>query len=576
MASLSVDIRICTANNEIVIDDNCTSIHKYYDTTKKYKSRGMLCKPETKWLNNLNSQLQNMEIYTDNLTILTMLIDQCSGDIIALTKDFSLSSNTKLSSSTSVYDVVVAPNFLVLSYNDVSVIEMLSLSSARIDEDKMIRMMRKNGGKVKPNSLFSSFLQILAWNAAGTVQIYFPGSFFSSDTLLAVESTSSQSHVCKYNFQQAKLTCFAVIGRLTKIEYAWPIRIQKSSSLTLTGVLLEAVKVLWFVLISSVRWYSNNSIIIAVSGNGDMQFYDIALNTLQVLFNGANMERLTLPSSVLPKSANMSSFELNTKHPQQQNKISEFVDAAVLAMENGPVVMVMISKGILGHDNDSRQIFNNYIRCGMINEALELIHSLDWSFEPSSMYYCLSSFIHHLLSSSSVNDDVIALVQSCLSKFYSPANKIPEFVAIEYGKPMNDLARKFFRFLLSAKANGETALADSSRRRGFELAENDFGFKDFEPDDRDDVQSLDSMDNVDDDDDNYGDNYYLNYDDNNYNYGNNYDNYNHNYGNNYATDDDDAYNDDVVVSQMSRILLRSESLKQVLKQQEAYLSSNEK
>ncbi|XP_064623085.1 WD repeat-containing and planar cell polarity effector protein fritz homolog isoform X2 [Lineus longissimus] len=244
-----------------------------------------------------------------------------------------------------------------------------------------------------------------------------------------------------------------------------------------------------------ISWHPDGTIVMVASSKGDIQLFDMALGplTVQITSEKVNPQRVLRLHQFFRSPPILSKMEWCTCEVIPSDYVADSVDSQLLCFDRGPLAMMQLVLGVHNHNRLSpAQLVNQYIKHQQLDEAVNLLSSMNWNVDSQMSFLCLSAIMTHLLRMPLTSDREVQL-EATLGTFYG--RQLSEVVVLEHRDHIGRLARRFFHHLLRysrfdkafllaidigardlfmdihymAKDKGETALAQVAKKKADEI-----------------------------------------------------------------------------------------------------------
>ncbi|XP_023930059.1 WD repeat-containing and planar cell polarity effector protein fritz homolog isoform X2 [Lingula anatina] len=199
---------------------------------------------------------------------------------------------------------------------------------------------------------------------------------------------------------------------------------------------------------SILAWHPSGTLVFAASSRGEIQVFDQALNPLLVQLVSEEIN----PVKVLEIGSYFRSPPVLKRMdwcPNSSEITTESTTSSLfMVFDRGPLAVFQLHLGMSCPASlTSTQLLNQYIKHRQIDEAVNLLGSLDWNSEGQTCLTCLQALFDHLLRMP-LNQQREAQLETALGSFYAPARPLTEAAVLEYRDPISRYARRFFHHLL--------------------------------------------------------------------------------------------------------------------------------
>ena len=183
----------------------------------------------------------------------------------------------------------------------------------------------------------------------------------------------------------------------------------------------------------------DQTLFLAVGEKGHAQFFDVALNPIQLVIDLSQYFR----AQVSVVSAEFASSSNNNSGSNNPN-----VNTVTVRFHGGPIAVIKLEAGVLSSGSlGPLQITAEYLKQRQFRPAIMLLNRLDWNTQSTLIMTCLGTIFTRLMRAK-YSPEIEVCLEMCLGLFYSPNKSISEEVIDECSEQIHDLSRKFFHFLL--------------------------------------------------------------------------------------------------------------------------------
>ncbi|XP_043911451.1 WD repeat-containing and planar cell polarity effector protein fritz homolog [Protopterus annectens] len=247
-----------------------------------------------------------------------------------------------------------------------------------------------------------------------------------------------------------------------------------------------------------IDWHPSGAMFLVGSSQGEIQCFDMALSAIKIQLVAEDYA----PKVTLQFTKH---FDVSSSLKQMQwaasqtmslsNDSADVHDLLFLLFDKGPLGVLQfklgaITRGQLG----PLELIAQYIHCNQIDEAVNILSSMNWNTMGLQCYLCMCSIVGHLLRQK-LNTEREAQLEASLGTFYAPTQPLSDTTILEYRDQVSKYARRFFHHLLRyqrfekafllavdigahdlfmdihylALDNGELALAEVAKKKANEI-----------------------------------------------------------------------------------------------------------
>ncbi|NXH13760.1 FRITZ protein, partial [Bucco capensis] len=198
-----------------------------------------------------------------------------------------------------------------------------------------------------------------------------------------------------------------------------------------------------------VTYHPAGAIFVVGSSQGELQLFDTALSPVQIQLLAQDYSpEATLQCSkhfVVPSSL----VQIQWATPQLASADSTGIhDLLLLRFDKGPLGVLHFKLGVFSRGQLGLvEIIQQHIGCDEIQEAINVLSTMNWNTMGQQCYICLSAIVNHLLKQK-LTPDREAQLEASLGTFYAPTRPLLDTTVLEYRDPISRYARRFFHHLL--------------------------------------------------------------------------------------------------------------------------------
>ncbi|XP_054557593.1 WD repeat-containing and planar cell polarity effector protein fritz homolog isoform X3 [Talpa occidentalis] len=202
---------------------------------------------------------------------------------------------------------------------------------------------------------------------------------------------------------------------------------------------------------SLISCHPSGAILLVGSNQGELQIFDMALSPINIQLLAEDCSpRETLQFNKL-FDVSSSLVQMQWIAPQgvaQKPESGEIYDHLFLRFDRGPLGVLLFKLGIFTRGQLGLvDIIFQYIHCGEISEAINILSSMNWDTLGHQCFICLSAIVNHLLRQK-LTPEREAQLEASLGTFYAPTRPLLDTTILEYRDQISKYARRFFHHLL--------------------------------------------------------------------------------------------------------------------------------
>ncbi|KAL6037551.1 hypothetical protein STEG23_001541, partial [Scotinomys teguina] len=202
---------------------------------------------------------------------------------------------------------------------------------------------------------------------------------------------------------------------------------------------------------SLISCHPSGAILLVGSNQGEVQVFDIALAPINIqLLAEDRLPRGTLQfNKVFDVSSSLVQMQwIAPPVVSQKSERGEICDLLFLRFNRGPVGVLLFKLGVLTRGQLGLvDLIFQYIHCGELNEAVNILSSLDWDTMGQQCFVSMSAIMNHLLRQR-LSPEREAQLETSLGTFYAPTRPLLDTTILEYRDQISKYARRFFHHLL--------------------------------------------------------------------------------------------------------------------------------
>ncbi|NWY70046.1 FRITZ protein, partial [Erithacus rubecula] len=200
-----------------------------------------------------------------------------------------------------------------------------------------------------------------------------------------------------------------------------------------------------------ITYHPSGALLVAGSSQGELQLFDTALSPIKVQLLAQDYS----PEATLQFSKHC---EVSTSLIQIQWAASpgaspspdsmDVHDLLLVRFDKGPLGVLHFKLGVLTRGQLGLvEIIHQYICYDEIQEAINVLSTMNWNTMGQQCFICLSAICNHLLKQK-LTPAREAQLEASLGTFYSPTRPLLDRTVLEYRDPISRYARRFFHHLL--------------------------------------------------------------------------------------------------------------------------------
>ncbi|PKK20586.1 WD repeat containing planar cell polarity effector [Columba livia] len=202
---------------------------------------------------------------------------------------------------------------------------------------------------------------------------------------------------------------------------------------------------------TSITYHPSGAIFVVGSSQGELQLFDTALSPVKIQLLAQDYS----PEATLQFSKHFdvpsSLIQIQWAAPQVASANTDSTDVHDLLMvrfDKGPLGVLHFKLGVITRGQLGLvEIIHQYIRYDEIQEAINVLNTMNWNTMGRQCYVCLSAIVNHLLKQK-LTPDREAQLEASLGTFYAPTRPLLDATVLEYRDQISRYARRFFHHLL--------------------------------------------------------------------------------------------------------------------------------
>ncbi|NXI44067.1 FRITZ protein, partial [Galbula dea] len=200
-----------------------------------------------------------------------------------------------------------------------------------------------------------------------------------------------------------------------------------------------------------ITYHPAGAIFVVGGSQGELQLFDTALSPVKIQLLAQDYSpEATLQFSkhfVVPSSL----IQIQWAAPQVASASADSTgihDLLLVRFDKGPLGVLHFKLGVITRGQLGLvEIIHQYIRYDEIQEAINVLNTMNWNTMGQQCYICLSAIVNHLLQQK-LTADREAQLEASLGTFYAPTRPLLDTTVLEYRDPISRYARRFFHHLL--------------------------------------------------------------------------------------------------------------------------------
>ncbi|XP_059131352.1 WD repeat-containing and planar cell polarity effector protein fritz homolog isoform X1 [Peromyscus eremicus] len=202
---------------------------------------------------------------------------------------------------------------------------------------------------------------------------------------------------------------------------------------------------------SLISCHPSGAILLVGSNQGELQIFDIALAPINIqLLAEDRLPRETLQfNKFFDVSSSLVQMQwIAPPVVSQKSERGEIYDLLFLRFNRGPVGVLLFKLGVLTRGQLGLvDLIFQYIHCDEMNEAINILSSMNWDTMGQQCFVSMSAIMNHLLRQR-LTPEREAQLETSLGTFYAPTRPLLDTTILEYRDQISKYARRFFHHLL--------------------------------------------------------------------------------------------------------------------------------
>ncbi|XP_037987025.1 WD repeat-containing and planar cell polarity effector protein fritz homolog isoform X3 [Motacilla alba alba] len=200
-----------------------------------------------------------------------------------------------------------------------------------------------------------------------------------------------------------------------------------------------------------ITYHPSGAVLVVGSSQGELQLFDTALSPMKIQLLAQDYS----PEATLQFSKHCdvptSLIQIQWAAPPgafPSPDSMDIHDLLLVRFDKGPLGVLHFKLGVLTRGQlGLEEIIHQYIRYDMIQEAINVLSTMNWNTMGQRCFVCLSAICNHLLKQK-LTPAREAQLEASLGTFYAPTRPLLDRTVLEYRDPISRYARRFFHHLL--------------------------------------------------------------------------------------------------------------------------------
>ncbi|XP_042219187.1 WD repeat-containing and planar cell polarity effector protein fritz homolog isoform X2 [Homarus americanus] len=197
---------------------------------------------------------------------------------------------------------------------------------------------------------------------------------------------------------------------------------------------------------SSIAWLDSGNLVVVSNERGQIQCFDLALSLirLQLIMEDPNPQRILDFSEHFCHQQSLLKLAWAPIRKPEDSLLKNNPHLLLLHYIRGPIACLRVDVSAVSKDGlTASALVAQYIKHRQLDEAVNLLVSLNWDQEGSITMRCLTSIVNHLLRLS-VTPQRENQLEGALGSFHVPVQPLSQAVEEEFGPAVRALTRRFF------------------------------------------------------------------------------------------------------------------------------------
>ena len=197
---------------------------------------------------------------------------------------------------------------------------------------------------------------------------------------------------------------------------------------------------------TNISWLDSGSLVVVSNDRGQIQCFDSALSLvrLQITMEECNPQRMLDLSDYFCHQQLLEKLEWAPLPKTNEVLQNNYPNLLMLHFSQGPLTCLKFD---IGGGNERGlsvgMLTAQYVRNHQIDEAINLLVSLDWNRKGSLAMRCLNYIVNHLLKGN-LTPQAETQMEACLGTFHVPIQPLNKVTEEEFGPTVRALTRRFF------------------------------------------------------------------------------------------------------------------------------------
>ncbi|NWW70146.1 FRITZ protein, partial [Climacteris rufus] len=200
-----------------------------------------------------------------------------------------------------------------------------------------------------------------------------------------------------------------------------------------------------------ISCHPSGALLVVGGSQGELQLFDTALSPLKIQLLAQDYspeatlqfsKHCEVPTSLI--QIQWAAPPVSLPSPDS----TDIHDLLLVRFDKGPLGVLHFKLGVMTRGQLGLvEIIHQYIRYEEIQEAINVLSTMNWNTMGPQCYICLSAICNHLLKQK-LTPDREAQLEASLGTFYAPTRPLLDRTVLEYRDPISRYARRFFHHLL--------------------------------------------------------------------------------------------------------------------------------
>ncbi|XP_068042519.1 WD repeat-containing and planar cell polarity effector protein fritz homolog isoform X2 [Anomalospiza imberbis] len=199
-----------------------------------------------------------------------------------------------------------------------------------------------------------------------------------------------------------------------------------------------------------MTYHPSGAVLLVGSSQGELQLFDTALSPIKIQLLAQEYS----PEATLQFSKHCdvptSLIQIQWAAPPgafPSPDSMDIHDCLLVRFDKGPLGVLHFKLGVLTRGQlGLEEIIHQYIRYDEIQEAINVLSTMNWNTMGQRCFFCLSAICNHLLKQK-LTPAREAQLEASLGTFYAPTRPLLDRTVLEYRDPISRYARRFFHHL---------------------------------------------------------------------------------------------------------------------------------